>query len=50
MTGAIVGSRCGLNVFPAAARETVARVNGLELDEMARRLLQLRNGSEQSAA
>ena len=50
MTGAIVGSRCGLNVFPAAARETVARVNGLELDEMARRLLQLRNGSERSAA
>jgi ADP-ribosylglycohydrolase len=50
MTGAIVGSRCGLNVFPLAARETVARVNGLELDEMARRLLQLRNGSEQSAA
>ena len=50
MTGAIVGSRCGLNVFPVAARETVARVNGLELDEMARRLLQLRNGSEQSAA
>jgi ADP-ribosylglycohydrolase len=50
MTGAIVGSRCGLNVFPVAARETVAQVNGLELDEMARRLLQLRNGSEQSAA
>ena len=50
MTGAIVGSRCGLNVFPLAARETVARVNELELDDMARRLLQLRNGPEQSAA
>jgi ADP-ribosylglycohydrolase len=50
ITGAIVGSRCGLNVFPVAARETVSRVNSLELEEMARRLLQLRNGSQQSAA
>jgi len=39
-----------VNVFPVEARDTVSRVNGLELDEMARRLLQLRNGSEQSAA
>ena len=50
MTGAIVGSRCGINVFPLAARETVSRVNGLELDEMARRLLELRNGPVRSAA
>jgi hypothetical protein len=32
------------------ARETVSRVNGLQLDEMARRLLELRNGPVQSAA
>jgi ADP-ribosylglycohydrolase len=50
MTGAIVGALCGVDVFPEVARDTVSRVNDLNLDEMARQLLSLRNRSEQTAA
>ncbi len=45
MTGAIVGSLQGFHVFPAKARETVANENGLNLGEMATKLLALRNGA-----
>jgi len=50
MTGAIVGSLGGVDVFPAIARETVSRVNDLDLDEMAQQLLSLRHRHEQTAA
>jgi len=50
MTGAIVGSFGGVDVFPDIARETVSRVNDLDLDEMAQQLLSLRNRHQQSAA
>jgi len=43
MTGAIVGSLRGCNVFPEKARETVANENELNLGEMATKLLALRN-------
>lgn len=45
MTGAIVGAHCGVAVFPAVARETVASVNGLDVDLLARDLLALRNAT-----
>ena len=45
MTGAIVGAHGGVGVFPGAARETVAVVNSLDFDYLARELLVLRNVS-----
>jgi ADP-ribosylglycohydrolase len=42
MTGAILGACHGFEAFPAAARETVAEVNGLTLEPVARALLALR--------
>jgi ADP-ribosylglycohydrolase len=42
MTGAICGASHGAGAFPAAARETVARVNGLDLAPLADDLLAIR--------
>ena len=42
MTGAICGACHGAGAFPDAARRTVARVNGLDLDPLADDLLALR--------
>ena len=42
MTGAICGACHGAGAFPDAARRTVARVNGLDLDPLAGDLLALR--------
>jgi ADP-ribosylglycohydrolase len=42
MTGAICGAGAGVEAFPRAARDTVAKVNGLELAGLAERLLALR--------
>jgi ADP-ribosylglycohydrolase len=42
MTGAICGASHGAGAFPAAARETVARVNGLDLGPLADDLLAIR--------
>ena len=42
MTGAIAGAGHGAEAFPADARETVARVNRLDLDAVADQLLELR--------
>jgi len=42
MTGAIAGACHGVDAFPADARATVARVNDLDLDTVADRLLKLR--------
>lgn len=50
MTGAIVGALRGVDVFPSLARDTVSRVNDLDLDEMAHQLLSLRARPEQTAA
>jgi ADP-ribosylglycohydrolase len=50
MTGAIVGALGGVDVFPLVARETVSRVNELDLDSMAQQLLSLRTRHEQTAA
>jgi ADP-ribosylglycohydrolase len=44
MTGAICGACHGAGAFPAAARETVARVNGLDFGPLAGELLALRGG------
>jgi ADP-ribosylglycohydrolase len=44
MTGAICGACHGAGAFPAAARETVARVNGLDLGPLAGELLAVRGG------
>ncbi len=44
MTGAICGASHGAGAFPAAARETVARVNGLDFGPLAGELLALRSG------
>jgi ADP-ribosylglycohydrolase len=43
MTGAICGACHGAGAFPAAARETVARVNGLDLGPLADDLLAIRS-------
>jgi len=42
ITGAIAGACHGMEAFPADARTTVARVNHLDLDTVADRLLKLR--------
>ena len=42
MTGAICGACHGAGAFPDAARRTVARVNGLDLDPLADDLLAIR--------
>jgi ADP-ribosylglycohydrolase len=42
MTGAICGACHGAEAFPAAARETVARVNGLDFGPLATDLLAIR--------
>jgi ADP-ribosylglycohydrolase len=42
MTGAVSGACCGAEAFPRSARATVARVNDLNLDDLARDLLTLR--------
>jgi ADP-ribosylglycohydrolase len=44
VAGAIGGACHGLAAFPAAARETVTRVNGLQLAELASGLLAVRDG------
>jgi ADP-ribosylglycohydrolase len=44
MTGAICGACHGAGAFPDAARRTVARVNGLDLDSLAGDLLAIRTG------
>jgi ADP-ribosylglycohydrolase len=43
MAGAICGACHGAEAFPAAARETVARVNGLDFGPLADDLLAIRN-------
>ena len=43
MTGAILGACHGADAFPAAARATVARVNGLDLGPLADNLLAIRD-------
>ncbi len=43
MTGAICGACHGADAFPAAARQTVARVNGLDLAPLAGDLLDVRS-------
>ena len=42
MTGAICGAGAGVEAFPRDARDTVTKVNGLELTGVAERLLALR--------
>ncbi|MDX6323164.1 MAG: hypothetical protein QOF52_3022 [Propionibacteriaceae bacterium] len=42
MVGAVAGACCGMSALPAAAIETVLRVNGLDLGAVAARLLALR--------
>ncbi|MGD0684622.1 MAG: ADP-ribosylglycohydrolase family protein [Streptosporangiaceae bacterium] len=49
MTGAIAGACHGLGGFPESARATVARVNGLRLDEIADGLLRVRRASAPGA-
>jgi ADP-ribosylglycohydrolase len=44
MTGAICGASHGVEAFPLAARDTVASVNGLNLEELATGLLTVRAG------
>jgi ADP-ribosylglycohydrolase len=44
MTGAICGASLGVQAFPQAARDTVASVNGLDLDALAADLLAVRAG------
>jgi ADP-ribosylglycohydrolase len=44
MAGAVAGACHGVHAFPAPARETVARVNQLRLDDLAAGLLALRDG------
>jgi ADP-ribosylglycohydrolase len=43
MVGAVAGACHGVDGLPAAARRTVAEVNGLELDRLAADLLDLRH-------
>jgi ADP-ribosylglycohydrolase len=45
MTGAICGACHGADAFPRWARDTVARVNGLRLEELAAGLLAVRAGA-----
>ena len=45
MAGAVGGACHGLAGFPAAARATVAEVNGLRLDELAADLVRVRAGA-----
>jgi ADP-ribosylglycohydrolase len=45
MAGAIAGACHGVEAFPASARSTIASVNGLGLDELARDLLRVRAGA-----
>ena len=45
MTGAICGACHGAEAFPQAARDLVARVNGLDLDALAGELLAVRAGA-----
>lgn len=47
VTGAICGAGTGADAFPAAARATVTKVNDLELDGLAGRLLAVRAASRQ---
>jgi ADP-ribosylglycohydrolase len=42
IVGAIVGACAGVDAFSAERLEEVARVNGLDLDSVAERLLRLR--------
>ncbi|QNE19136.1 ADP-ribosylglycohydrolase family protein [Kribbella qitaiheensis] len=43
IAGAVAGACHGLDAFPADARQTVAEVNGLHLDDLADRLLEVRD-------
>ncbi|TDU90754.1 ADP-ribosylglycohydrolase [Kribbella voronezhensis] len=43
IAGAIAGACHGVEAFPADARQTVALVNNLRLDDLARRLLEVRD-------
>jgi len=43
IAGAIAGACHGIDGFPAEARRTVAEVNGLHLDDLAARLLEVRD-------
>ena len=45
MAGAVTGACHGAAAFPASARSTIATVNGLGLDALARDLLQVRAGA-----
>jgi len=45
MTGAICGACHGVGAFPAAARDQVARVNGLDFSPLADDLLAIRNAA-----
>jgi ADP-ribosylglycohydrolase len=49
ITGAVCGACHGVEAFPAGARSTVARVNGLGLEELAAGLLAVRAGEAQGA-
>src|SRR5437764_1088693 len=49
MTGAICGACHGAEAFPAAARETVARVNGLDFGPLADDLLAIRTPAHDQA-
>lgn len=43
IAGAVAGACHGIDAFPADARRTVAAVNGLRLDDLAARLLEVRD-------
>jgi ADP-ribosylglycohydrolase len=43
IAGAVAGACHGVDAFPADARRTVAEVNGLRLDDLAARLLEVRD-------
>jgi ADP-ribosylglycohydrolase len=45
MTGAICGACHGAGAFPAAARDRVARVNGLDFGPLADELLAVRGAA-----
>ncbi|HYB87480.1 MAG TPA: ADP-ribosylglycohydrolase family protein [Streptosporangiaceae bacterium] len=50
ITGAVCGACHGVEAFPAGVRATVARVNGLRLEELAAGLLAVRAGAGPEAA
>ena len=50
ITGAVCGACHGAEAFPAGVRSTVARVNGLRLEELVAGLLAVRAGADPEAA